>query len=166
MTPARAFFLLWALALVAALTLRPLIPPDETRYLQVAHEMWETGEFLVPHIQGEPYSHKPPFMFWIWHAGWWFSEPNVFWPRSAQCLAAALSLCLLWRVARRLKPDAQEFATTAVVLWAGTATFQLYSSLMLFDVWMSTGVFAAWWGLLMALPPDATTRARPCRGCS
>lgn len=163
-TPARTFVLLWVLSLVAAFTLRPLIPPDETRYLQVAHEMWETGEFLVPHIQGEPYSHKPPFMFWIWHAGWWFTGPNVLWPRLAQCLAAALSLLLLWRVARCLKPDAKEFAATAVVLWAGTVTFQIYGSLMLFDVWMSTGIFAAWWGLLIALPPDAATRPRPLHG--
>jgi 4-amino-4-deoxy-L-arabinose transferase-like glycosyltransferase len=160
MSAFRSFFLLFALAITAALLLRPLIPPDETRYLQVAHEMWETGEFLVPHIHGQTYSHKPPLMFWIWHAGWWFTGPNVLWPRISQCLAAALSLFLLHRVARRLKPAVPEFANTVVVVWASTVTFQLYSSLMLFDVWMSTGVFTAWWGLLIALPPHQEQSSR------
>ena len=53
------------------LWLRPLLPVDETRYLSVAWEMWQRGDFLVPHLDGVPYSHKPPLLFWLVH-GLWF----------------------------------------------------------------------------------------------
>ncbi|VAW74626.1 Polymyxin resistance protein ArnT, undecaprenyl phosphate-alpha-L-Ara4N transferase; Melittin resistance protein PqaB, partial [hydrothermal vent metagenome] len=58
--------LLVAVAALAAiqLWLRPLLPVDETRYLSVAWEMWSRGDFLVPYLNGEAYSHKPPLLFW------------------------------------------------------------------------------------------------------
>ncbi len=55
---------------VAAPWLRPLWPVGETRYASVAWEMWQRGDFLVPHLNGELYSHKPPLLFWLMHAGW------------------------------------------------------------------------------------------------
>jgi len=48
--------------------LQPL-PIDETRYLAVAWEMRQTGEFLVPHLNGALYSQKPPLLFWLINAG-------------------------------------------------------------------------------------------------
>ncbi|MDP1533672.1 MAG: dolichyl-phosphate-mannose--protein mannosyltransferase, partial [Rubrivivax sp.] len=59
-----------SLLLLAALTAvvlstRPLSPIDETRYVGVAWEMWLRGDFLVPFKNGEPYSHKPPLLFWM-----------------------------------------------------------------------------------------------------
>jgi 4-amino-4-deoxy-L-arabinose transferase-like glycosyltransferase len=46
------------LFLVSLLT-RSLIPVDETRYTSVAWEMWLRGDYLVPHLNGATYSHKP-----------------------------------------------------------------------------------------------------------
>ena len=60
--------LLWGLPIVATLVYRPVLPIDETRYLSVAWEMWLRGDFLVPHLNGEPYSHKPPLLFWLMNA--------------------------------------------------------------------------------------------------
>ena len=51
---------LWCAFMGAALALRPLLPIDETRYLTVAWEMWLDGSYLVPHLNGEIYTHKPP----------------------------------------------------------------------------------------------------------
>ena len=63
-------FLLWLAATLSGLLTRPLIPVDELRYAAVAWEMWARGDFLVPYLNGAPYSHKPPLFFWIIHAGW------------------------------------------------------------------------------------------------
>lgn len=58
------------LTLIAALTVlvapfgRDLFVGDETKYGQVVREM-RAGEWLVPHLNGEPYTHKPPLHFWI-----------------------------------------------------------------------------------------------------
>jgi len=43
---------------------RDLWNPDEPRYAQVAREMLQRGEFLVPHLNGEVYTQKPPLLFW------------------------------------------------------------------------------------------------------
>ena len=58
---------LWIVMVATAIGFRPLLPVDETRYLAVAWEMWRDGNFLVPHLNGETYSHKPPLLFWLMH---------------------------------------------------------------------------------------------------
>ena len=84
-----AFLLtLWLLLVPAALFFRPPMPVDETRYLAVAWEMWSQGDFVLPTLNGEAYSHKPPLLFWIIHAGWAAFGVNEWWPR----LVAPLSL--------------------------------------------------------------------------
>ena len=42
-----------------------LWPPDEPRFAQVAREMLTTGDYLAPHINGQPYTEKPPVLFWL-----------------------------------------------------------------------------------------------------
>ncbi len=39
--------------------------PDETRYLQITHEMLERGNPFLLTFDGEPYSDKPPLYFWL-----------------------------------------------------------------------------------------------------
>jgi len=39
--------------------------PDEPRYAEVAREMLKTGNYIVPHINGEIYPDKPPVFFWL-----------------------------------------------------------------------------------------------------
>jgi len=38
---------------------------EEMKYVEVAKEMHDTGNWLVPHFGGEFYSHKPPFYFFF-----------------------------------------------------------------------------------------------------
>ena len=56
-----------AVLLGAALTVpfRHLWEVDEPRYAEVAREMITSGQWLVPHLYGEPYTHKPPLYIWI-----------------------------------------------------------------------------------------------------
>ncbi|HHT9137051.1 MAG TPA: ArnT family glycosyltransferase [Candidatus Wunengus sp. YC60] len=44
---------------------RDLWAPDEPRYAQVSKEMRDSGNFIVPHLNGEPYPDKPPLLFWL-----------------------------------------------------------------------------------------------------
>ena len=44
---------------------RPLNEPDEGRYSEVAREMIETGNWLVPHFWYLPHLDKPPLTYWL-----------------------------------------------------------------------------------------------------
>ncbi|HKB55688.1 MAG TPA: glycosyltransferase family 39 protein [Ramlibacter sp.] len=51
--------------LAATTWVRPLMLPDEGRYVGVAWEMLRSGHWLVPTLDGLPYFHKPPLFYWI-----------------------------------------------------------------------------------------------------
>ncbi|MGR3317311.1 MAG: ArnT family glycosyltransferase [Candidatus Anammoxibacter sp.] len=44
---------------------RDLWAPDEPRYAQVSREMWDSKDFVLPHLNGEKYPDKPPVLFWL-----------------------------------------------------------------------------------------------------
>lgn len=59
-------WLVLALAWLAATAwIRPLMLPDEGRYVGVAWEMLRSGDWLTPTLNGMPYFHKPPLFYWI-----------------------------------------------------------------------------------------------------
>ncbi|MBT2304884.1 glycosyltransferase family 39 protein [Variovorax paradoxus] len=51
--------------LAATAWFRPLMAPDEGRYVGVAFEMLRSGDWLVPRLDGLPFFHKPPLFYWI-----------------------------------------------------------------------------------------------------
>jgi 4-amino-4-deoxy-L-arabinose transferase-like glycosyltransferase len=59
----------WALVVLPVLLLvltawRPLAIPDEGRYAEIGRWMWLTGDMLAPRIDGIPFFHKPPLLYW------------------------------------------------------------------------------------------------------
>ena len=60
----RFVLLLYALWLLITLGWRPLLLPDEGRYASVAREML-LGDGWTPTLNGLPYFHKPPLMYWL-----------------------------------------------------------------------------------------------------
>ncbi len=96
--------LAWALATLTGLVTRTMIPVDELRYASVAWEMWSRGDFLVPYLNGEAYSHKPPLFFWLIHAGWWLFGVNEHVVRLVAPLLMLVILVLAAWLARLLWP--------------------------------------------------------------
>ena len=134
---------LWAVLVVAAISIRPLMPVDETRYVTVAWEMWLRGDYLVPHLNGATYSHKPPLLFWLINAGWGIFGVNEWWPRLVAPLFGLASLGLSALTCRRLWPDSQAYLIVPVLL-LGTFYWGIYTTLSMFDLmialWTLVGV--------------------------
>ncbi|MCW8953021.1 MAG: glycosyltransferase family 39 protein [Rhodospirillales bacterium] len=143
--------MLWIALIVVSEAFRPLMPVDETRYLTVAWEMWQRGDFLVPHLNGEPYSHKPPLLFWSMHLGWALFGVNEWWPQMVAPLFGLGSLFLTAALSRRLWPDRSDIALIAPLLLIGSAYWALFTTLTMFDMLVAActlialiGVVDAW----------------------
>jgi len=93
---------LWLGVTLLAIFQHGPMPLYSTRTLAVAWEMWQHGQFLVPHINGEPYSHKVPLLFWLIHAGWAVFGVNDVWPRVLEVLIGAGWLVAATALARRV----------------------------------------------------------------
>ena len=88
----------WLLATAWA---RPLMLPDEGRYVGVAWEMLRSGDWLTPTLNGLPYFHKPPLFYWITAASMSVFGANPWAARAAPMLGACLAALALYAFARR-----------------------------------------------------------------
>lgn len=123
----------WGLITAASLGLRGFLPVDETRVVAVAWEMWLHGDLLVPHLNGVPYSDKPPLLLWLIHLGWWAFGVNELWPRLLPPLFALGSLGLTALLARRLWPERESVRRAAPWVLAGFLLWAVFSSFLLYD---------------------------------
>ncbi|MCP5367552.1 MAG: glycosyltransferase family 39 protein [Hyphomicrobiales bacterium] len=140
----------WGLIMAVALWSRPHLPVDETRYLAVAWEMWLRQDWLVPHLNGEPYSHKPPLLFWLMNLGWALFGVNDWWPRLVAPAFGLGSLFLTARLARALWPAAPGAARLAPVVLVGALFWTLYTSLTMFDMLLAFFTLVGLLGLVRA----------------
>jgi 4-amino-4-deoxy-L-arabinose transferase-like glycosyltransferase len=143
-----------ALALVALLLatgfLRPIFPVDETRYVGVAWEMWQRGDFLVPYQNGVPYSHKPPLYFWLIHLGWAAFGVNEWWPRVIPALFAVASVFLVRRLARLLWPKEGTAASLAPLILAAIVLWDYFVPAVMFDMMLASFVLLGYVGVAKA----------------
>jgi 4-amino-4-deoxy-L-arabinose transferase-like glycosyltransferase len=139
--------ILWGLAVALALALRPLLAIDETRYLSVAWEMWLRHDWLVPYLNGNPYSDKPPLLFWGMLLGWRVFGVNQWWPRLLPPFFGLISALLLVRLTRRLGPELPDTAQRTLPFLSGLL-WVTYSTLVLFDTLLTACVLLALLGLV------------------
>jgi 4-amino-4-deoxy-L-arabinose transferase-like glycosyltransferase len=100
--------------------------PDEPRCAEVAREMLETSNFLVPQLNGEPYTHEPPLHFWaIGSISALLGGIDETAVRLPSALAAIATSVLVYAIALRLFSRrvawlaALIFMSSYKVLWQG-----------------------------------------------
>ncbi|CAA9889278.1 Dolichyl-phosphate-mannose-protein mannosyltransferase [Candidatus Methylobacter favarea] len=136
--PARLWiFLIWGGLIAVSLSTRPLFPIDETRYAAVAWEMWVREDFLVPYLNGEPYSHKPPLLFWLMQAGWRLFGVNDWSLRLIAPLFSLATLFLSSAVARALWPERKRVEELTPLILLGVFIWIVYSTLTMFDMMLA-----------------------------
>ncbi|MDO9049825.1 MAG: glycosyltransferase family 39 protein [Methylobacter sp.] len=136
--PARLWiFLLWGILTTVSLYIRPLFPVDETRYAAVAWEMWLRNDFLVPHLNGETYSHKPPLLFWLMQLSWWLMGVNDWSLRLISPLFSLATLFLSGAVAGILWPERKRVEALTPLILLGLFFWAIYSTLTMFDMMLA-----------------------------
>jgi 4-amino-4-deoxy-L-arabinose transferase-like glycosyltransferase len=143
------------MALLAIFAHGPM-PMFSTRTLAVAWEMWAHGHWLVPHINGDPYSEKAPLLFWMIHAGWAVFGVTDVWPRILEVVFGGVQLVLASVLAGRLFPTRPWVAKATPWLLMALAYAFLFGLQIMYEVLLVVWVLAA----LLCLTPTAT-RAQP-----
>lgn len=135
--------------------LRPVLPVDETRYLSVAWEMHRDHSYIVPHLNGAIYAHKPPLLFWLINLIWSITGPSEVAARLVAPAFGVLSVALTWLLGNRLFPDRPGLGASAALILASTGIFALYGSLTMFDTMLTSATLL---GILALLRMDAGGR--------
>ncbi len=149
--PVLILALLWSALMAAAFATRPLLPVDETRYLAVAWEMWRRGDFLVPYLNGETYSHKPPLLFWLFHFGWSITGVNEWWPRLVPPLVSLVNLFLTAKLAQALWPEIKSVRWAAPWILFGSLLWVTLFTVVQFDQCLVLFTLLGLWGVVRGL---------------
>jgi 4-amino-4-deoxy-L-arabinose transferase-like glycosyltransferase len=147
---------LWALVALLAIFSHGPMPLYSTRTLAVAWEMWSHGHWLVPHINGQPYSEKAPLLFWLIQSGWFVFGVSDIWPRVLEVVIGGAQLVLISMLARRLFPNRPWMTKAAPWMLLALGYAFLFGLQVMYDVLLAVFVLAA----LLCLTPKAN-RAEP-----
>ncbi len=90
---------------------RVFFSPDETSYAEVAREMLDTHDAVVPRLDGRPWLEKPPLIYWLLAAsfavfGWGFPAAVIL----NALLTGLTALVVAWHVSRTSGRAAGVFA--------------------------------------------------------
>ncbi len=150
---AMGLFSLWFFLMTVSLFSRYYIPIDETRYVTVAWNMWLRGDFLVPFLNDQAYSHKPPLLFWLMHLGWAIFGVNDWWPRLVPSFFGLGGVFLTMHISKILWPGRDSTARMASVILFGSLLWTVFATATMFDMLVAfftllgmLGVLIAWRG--------------------
>ena len=146
---------LWLTVALVAIFQHGPMPIFSTRTLSVAWEMWHGHHFLVPYLNGAPYSDKAPLLFWLIHLGWAVGGVGDVWPRLLEVLIGAAELVLATALARRLFPERPWVARATPWLLMAFGYGFLFGLQIMYEVLLAACVL----GALLALTPGSRREA-------
>ncbi len=119
-----------------------LVEPDEGRYAEIGREMAESGDWLIPRLDGFAHLQKPPVIYWATAASFKVFGLNEWAARLPSALAALGVVWLTLRMGRTLFGRVAGL-TAALVLLSSVEFFQLARTLtpdMLLTFWTTAAV--------------------------
>lgn len=131
---------LWLLLLLMA-ALRPLAVPDEGRYGEIGRWMLQSGDWLTPRLNGLPFFHKPPFLYWLQALALATFGVNEVALRLVPALHAGLLLVTLYLAARTLSTELM--ARRAALMLGTSLTFLVGGQYVNHDMLVATWIGVA-----------------------
>lgn len=133
---------LWLVTLVLA-TLRPIAVPDEGRYGEIGRWMLVSGDWLTPRLNGIPFFHKPPLLYWLEAISLAIFGVNAFALRLVPALHAGLMMSVLYLAARTISTEA--IARRAVLMLGTSMTLLVAGQYVNHDMMVATWIGLAIW---------------------
>src|SRR5882762_8852272 len=81
---------------------RKLVKPDEGRYAEIPREMFVSGDWLTPRLNGIKYFEKPPLQYWATAAAYSAFGLHHWTARLWSALTGLLGIFVIWFTGRRL----------------------------------------------------------------
>jgi 4-amino-4-deoxy-L-arabinose transferase-like glycosyltransferase len=155
----------WALLLLTLGTFfillgsRSLNEPDEGRYAEIAREMIETGDWLVPHFWYVPHFDKPPMTYWLVASSMKLFGQNEWAVRLPIALAGLSGVLAAWFLAKSL--GGRRVAVWSVLILQTSLLYFAMSRMLTTDIFLAQ--FNAWaiyflWRSWMCLRDRETPR--------
>ena len=138
---------------------RGLVGPDEPRYASIAREMRQSGDWVTPRLDGEPWFEKPALLYWLGAASGALGLTDDRATRLPVALISVLFLAFFYRqVSREFGSPA---AARATLILASSAGWVAYSQAGVFDLPLAASLSAA----LLVLLPWVAGSSVGTRGC-
>jgi 4-amino-4-deoxy-L-arabinose transferase-like glycosyltransferase len=127
-----------------------LLEPDEGRYAEIGREMLVRGDWVVPHLQGEPYLDKPPLLYWLVVLSYRLFGVHDWAARLVPALAVHGTILLTYLCGRRLVGERAAWIGSLLLALspglAGVGRLLVLDGLLTF--WVTLGLFAGSAGAL------------------
>lgn len=135
--------------------------PDEPRFGQIPKEMIQSGNYMVPHLNGKPYSDKPPLNFWetaLVSKVFFNGKVDEFTTRLPSAIAAFLGLFVIFYIAKTLYNDRKIALLSSLIMGTSiiyfdqghtaqldmTVSFWVYVSILAFLLRYKDKTKSAW----------------------
>ncbi len=145
---------------LGSLGLRPLMDPDEGRYLEIPREMVASGDFVTPRLNGVLYYEKPPLHYWLTAGAICLFGTGPVAARLPGALFSLIGLAGVLLLGRSMKGSRAGWL--AAVILGSSPLFLALARVALIDMVLAVLVE---WSLIcfwMAHQPDGTGRSPAC----
>jgi len=141
----------WLLLFLVSLFSRSFVPIDETRYVTVAWNMFQSGQYMVPMLNDVAYSHKPPLLFWLINLGWHCFGVSDWWARMVPAIFGLGAMLLTRAIGLRIWPYQPEIGHRAALILLSTTIWAVFSTATMFDMMVTFFTTLAIYGVLVVL---------------
>jgi 4-amino-4-deoxy-L-arabinose transferase-like glycosyltransferase len=121
--------------------------PDEARYAEIAREMLQSGNLLVPHLNYVAYIEKPPLLYWMTTLSFWIFGVSEFAARLPVALSAIAGILATYFFA--LRAFGRRHAILAGVILATTPLYALMAQVLTTDMTLTALVTIATFSLYL-----------------
>lgn len=119
----------------------PIVDINEGLYAEVAREMLENSNYIIPHLNYVPYIEKPPLLYWLITLAYHFFGVTTFSARLVPSIASAFVCFTLYFFGKSLHK--QQTGWLAAIILATSIGFMIIGRVIFFDMLLTASMTLA-----------------------